>query len=481
MTTQDPAPPFSTDMEENLADTRPIGAGFRAPFSPTLIPGVELSRHLGSGASASVYLGRDGETGQQVAVKILSEYYCAYPEALKRWEREAAAVEKLRHPNIVRGLRHGTTGGRPWMLMEFLQGETLANRLRRKGIIQEEEVFRIAEAVLQALKEAHKFSIIHRDIKPSNILIAQDEVLKLMDFGLAKVEDDRDLTQLGAVLGTPIYISPEQARGDLDVDIRSDFYSLGVMLYHLATAETPFSEFNTSLLLTKKITDDVPDVRYAKPDASAGLALMVHRLCARERTNRPDNPDKALELLDLVRRGEITTVNFAKAIPESGRAALRPVKPNDTDMRDSHPVFRTLLDDGTLHEPPKLLKEGTVLFYEDDTSREAYVFLHGKLEVLKAGRRIAVIEESGSWIGEMSSLLEAPRTATVRALEDSLLLEVEEEEFKTFLYKHTEMCYGLAKSLAERLEKTNQQLRDSQRRLAVIRKHFKMVAKEIEE
>ncbi|MCB2156953.1 protein kinase [bacterium] len=468
------------NTETELTATRQIAGDIERvhPFPVDAIEGLLLLRQLGAGASSTVYLARETETDKEVAIKVLAAFYCRHKEALARWEREAGTLERLRHPNIVEGLRHGVVEGRPYFVMEYVQGEPLSNRLRRIGRLPEEEVFAISRAVLEALHVAHQNGIIHRDIKPSNIVIDPDGVTKLMDFGLAKEESDRSVTMLGTVLGTPVYVSPEQARGDLNVDIRSDLYSLGITLFHLVSNEVPFSEMNTSLLLTRKITDDVPDVRHFAPDVSAGMAFLIRRLCERERTSRPTTPREAIELLEGIMHGQITTAELSDSRP----VKKRPIAPSPTELgpyAEDNPVLKTLVEDTSLESAPITLEKNEVLFYEDDTSRDAYILLNGELEVLKSGRQIATINESGNWLGEMSTLLDAPRTATIRATGRSVLLRVEEKHFREFNNRHPDMCYVLACSLAERLDKTNQKLNDSQRRLATVRKHFRMIESEL--
>ena len=137
------------------------------------------------------------------------------------------------------------------------------------------------------------------------------------------------------------------------------------------------------------------------------------------------------------------------------------------------------MEDSSLESAPLTLEKNEVLFYEDDTSRDAYILLNGALEVLMSGRQIATVTDPGNWIGEMSSLLDAPRTATIRATERTVLLRVEEKSFREFNNRHPDMCYVLACSLAERLDKTNQKLHDSQRRLSMVRKHVRLIENEL--
>lgn len=428
------------------------------------IEGLTLLNLLGAGASGQVYLATDDAAGgARVAVKILSAYYISRRNSEQRWRREATVLEHLDHPNIVRGIRHGVADGRPYFVMEYIQGETLSGRLRRLGRLSEPEVFEIARGVLLALEAIAAEGIIHRDIKPSNLIVGAGGVVKLMDFGLIKQESDPSVTQSGAILGTPLYVSPEQARAEGTLDIRSDLYSLGVSLFHLVAGEPPFNELNTSLLLTRKVTDDVPDVRRVFREASPGMAEFLKRLCMRDRRKRIQTPREAIEVLEVIRGGDFS-VRAETQVEAEG-----PVVLDSADIAADHTVLQSVVDDSEVQSIPIQLDQHQVLFYEDDESREAYLLLGGSVEVLKAGRRIAVIDEPGSWIGEMSTLRAAPRTATIRALEQARLLRIDEESFKTFLHRRPEIAYKLAAELAERLEHANRQLRSAQRRLHLAR------------
>lgn len=433
----------------------PVRDAAPSSLRPDLIEGVILDRQIGAGATAKVYLAYDAsDRAQRYAVKFLSAVLSFQEDALRRWKREAEVLLRLDHPNIVKGIRYGLVEERPFLVMEYLQGESLADRLRREERLPESEVLEIARASLRGLDAAHRAGIIHRDIKPANIIRLNDGSIKLTDFGLARDDSDDDLTMTGAIIGTPIYISPEQATGAV-VSIQSDLYSLGTTLFHLAAGQPPFKELNTSLLLTRKITDDVPDIRLVEPSISGTLAFLVDRLCQRALDQRPGTPAEGLELLDRLESGELTTT-AQPAASKSGKSRLQPLKSGDLGSDDL--VLTTLVGDEEVHAAPHFLRSGEVLFYEDDTSKDCYILMSGKVEVLKSGRPIAVIDKEGSFIGEMSPLRGAPRSATVVARQDTVLLVVKEDQFHAFLSRHPEMAIHLARSLAERLETTNVRL-----------------------
>lgn len=460
-------------------DTTEIIEGW--PEHPTLrrdvIPGYTLLREVGHGASGTVYMAEESATGRSVAVKVLSSYHSQVPENLARLVRESETLQKISHPNIVKGFKHGCVADRHYFVMEYITGETVAALLRRREFITETEAMDIVEAMARGLAAAHEQRIIHRDIKPANIILDSYGVAKLMDFGLARQEFDSSLTTHGAILGTPIYISPEQARGELNLDIRTDIYSLGITLYHMVIGEPPFSEFNTSLLLTKKITDDIPDPQLRRPDLSPSLRALILRMCQRDRKRRFPDPASLLVAIQQTRQGEYPPEGEETEAETSPGVLNRIVRPEDIE----NPLLRSVLTERRIPTRTRFLDANEVLFYEDDTSRECYILMLGRLEVLKAGRTIARIDKCGTFIGEMSTLLNTSRTATIRSMEQSILLELTESTFRTFLQEVPEMAWHLAVTLAQRLELTNRSLKDALGKLQVVKDHFRIVKREIGE
>ncbi|MCP4656011.1 MAG: protein kinase [bacterium] len=200
--------------------------------------GYRFSEYLGGSSRGSVHLAWDETLGRQVAIKTLSEKIEAGSVAEARFLREARAMATIEHPNVVRIYHFATEGGRAFIIMEYVEGETLAERLAERGPLPVDEALDIVRQVAEALEAAWEKGIIHRDVKPSNILIDRRQRVRVADFGLAKRTWDED-TSVGSFLGTPYYISPEQVRNQ-QVDWRSDLYSLGVVLYEMLTGERPF-------------------------------------------------------------------------------------------------------------------------------------------------------------------------------------------------------------------------------------------------
>ena len=195
----------------------------------------ELLDRVGAGAMGTVFKARHKRLNRIVAIKILKPSLARDKRYVERLRREARIVASLSHPHIVTGYDLGEEGGYHFFVMEFVEGKSLRQLLTEWGMFSEDYVLRVARETAMALDHAYQRDVIHRDIKPGNILIDENGKVKLTDMGLAKGPADLTLTRDGATVGTPMYISPEQARNPQDVDVRSDLYSLGATLYHMAT------------------------------------------------------------------------------------------------------------------------------------------------------------------------------------------------------------------------------------------------------
>ena len=201
----------------------------------------EFLEEIGRGAMGIVFKARDSELDEIVALKILPDNLSNNPEAISRFKREARSARKLSHPNIVRIHDIGEEMGRKYISMEYVEGDDLRKTLKEKGPFDEKTTISIAKQISSALDYAHQTGIIHRDVKPANMMLTKDNVIKVTDFGIAKVIESTESTMAGAIIGTPLYMSPEQIRGQM-VDNRADIYSLGILLYELASGKPPFYE-----------------------------------------------------------------------------------------------------------------------------------------------------------------------------------------------------------------------------------------------
>jgi serine/threonine-protein kinase len=199
-----------------------------------------IDKELGSGAMGSVYLARYTKTGQRMALKLIALGLAGNEQALARFEREAEILKQLRHPNIVRLYGTGRFQGAPYYAMEYIEGESLDRLLARRGRFGWEEVVHFGTQICAALQHAHEKGIVHRDLKPSNLMVLPEGILKLTDFGIAKDMDATALTAANSTVGTASYMSPEQCRGERDLTVKSDLYSLGVVFYEMLSGRKPF-------------------------------------------------------------------------------------------------------------------------------------------------------------------------------------------------------------------------------------------------
>jgi serine/threonine-protein kinase len=270
-----------------LRKRRPAGAlsDMLLAVIGTLIDKYEVLQKLGEGATATVYRGRHLTIGNDVAIKVLHPHLSASKRYRERFNREARAVGRLSHPNIVSILDYsGQSADDCYIVTELVDGVTLLGLLQEHGTLPSELAAVIGMELCGALGFAHTAQVIHRDIKPENVMIRRDGKIKLMDFGVARVLDEGSITLDGSLLGSPAYMSPQQAQ-DQPLDGRSDLFSLGTVLFHAVTGHVPFSGGNTSVILKNIIDGNRPDVLELAPGASPAFAAVVDTLLQ----GRPDD------------------------------------------------------------------------------------------------------------------------------------------------------------------------------------------------
>jgi eukaryotic-like serine/threonine-protein kinase len=253
----------------------------------TLFGGYEVVRKLGTGAFGAVYEALRLPLRKRTALKVLHREFVRYPDVLKRFLREAEIVAQMEHPHIVGVFDLGVHDGQPYIAMELLDGETLADRLDREGVIPAAEAVDTMLAVMSAVASVHERGVVHRDLKPDNIFLARTATRsiqpKLLDFGVVKVrEAGGAMTMTRAMVGTPSYMSPEQAREARDVDAPSDQWSLAVILFECLTGKCPFEGDNLLDILNAITTGPVPRLREVIPTLPGGLEAVLLRAMERE-------------------------------------------------------------------------------------------------------------------------------------------------------------------------------------------------------
>ncbi|MHC4200514.1 MAG: serine/threonine-protein kinase, partial [Planctomycetota bacterium] len=266
----------------------------------------ELLADIGEGGMGTVHAAMDSSTLRFCALKILPKELAEAEDIVKRFLQEAETACTLRHPNIVGGLEVGNDNGVHFFSMEFVDGETVYDRLESETVLPEGECLRIAKGISLGLQYACEHGLVHRDMKPENIMIDRDGTPKLLDMGLVKRTDTARvtrLTQSGMAIGTPHYISPEQARGEEKVDTRSDIYALGATLYHMVTGQVPFEGNTAAVIMTKHLTEELDWPSDVKPDVSEHTSRLISRMMAKERVDRYARPKDVVADIDLILTG----------------------------------------------------------------------------------------------------------------------------------------------------------------------------------
>jgi serine/threonine protein kinase len=265
-----------------------------------------LEREIGRGAMGTVWAALHTTLGQRVAIKLISAEHAGSVDARHRFSLEAKAAARLRSRHVVQVYDDGETpDGTPYIVMEFLEGETLEERLARQRDMGLPEAVRITSHVGRALARAHAQGIVHRDLKSGNIFIAKTDddelgwVAKVLDFGVAKLTDSQapSTTKTGAIVGTPLFMSPEQIRGASQVDHRADLYSLGMVFYNMVTGSHAYDGPSYSDVLVSICTEPLPDLRLTAPWLPKGLGNWFDKACARERELRFQSADEMVDAL----------------------------------------------------------------------------------------------------------------------------------------------------------------------------------------
>jgi serine/threonine protein kinase len=294
----------------SLAPCPDCGQGVQVP-DDAIAPGVligdlRLERRLGKGGMGEVYLAHQLTMDRQVAVKILSPGMTRNHLFVQRFVHEALATARLEHPNIVTIHDAGAEEGCHYLTMEYVEGESLDARLKRLKTLPEDEGLKAARTVARALAFAwDRHNMLHRDIKPANIMRGTFGEIKLMDMGLAKSTADPSITATGIAMGTPLYMSPEQARGEQGLDCRSDMYSLGATIYHLVSGSPPYPGTNAVEIITRHALEPLPPITEHNPDVSEPCIHLLETLLAKKAQQRPTTWQAVIDDIELVLAGEL--------------------------------------------------------------------------------------------------------------------------------------------------------------------------------
>jgi beta-lactam-binding protein with PASTA domain/predicted Ser/Thr protein kinase len=282
-----------------------------------------VEARIGQGGMAEVYRGFDPSLDRQVAIKVLVHPFDRDAGFVARFRREAQAAARLNHPNIVGVYDAGSDGDTQFIVMEYIEGRTLASFLAEEGVAPSPmQAVELTEKVAAALESAHQHGIVHRDIKPANVMVTRGGEVKVMDFGIARLQTDATAPQTSSVIGTPAYFSPEQAQGQ-PVDARSDIYSLGCVLYELIAHRQPFTG-DTPVAVAYKQVNEVPPAPSAfNPDVPPALDAVVMKCMAKNPANRYQTAAELIRDLERVRNG--LDVEATPLLPMASSAAATQV------------------------------------------------------------------------------------------------------------------------------------------------------------
>lgn len=366
-----------------------------------------IQEKLGAGGMAAVYKAVDEEQGAIVALKVLHATLAAQEDVVMRFRQEVEIANRLRHSHVVPIYKQGVIRNRPYMVMQYMAGGTLASRFEQPTEITSQHAVRVMRHIGGALDYAHRQNVVHRDLKLENILLDSRGDAYLSDFGIARIVGAERLTMTGSVVGTPLYLSPEQARGKFDLDYRSDLYSLAVIGYVLAVGKFPFDANNVLAILNLHLTAPPPIPSEVNPNLSSSLDAVLLKGLAKRPEDRYRSADAFIEA-------------FAKAAQEGApsRALI--------DLRTS---------DSSISRPPAVEDTGPEIVTADDwyqaavtaqQSEEAIAFLKRALEIAplhsKANRMLMQLEK-GKPLAAFQVEKPSPPSAPAPLVEDKTPLK----------------------------------------------------------
>ena len=387
-------------------------------MNPTRLGRYELGDKLGEGAMGLVFRARDTLLDRVVALKTLP-FEGASDEIQQRFRREAEAIGRMDHPHVVKVFDLGENSGRLFMAMELLDGEDLRRLIASQADIPITERLRIFAEVADGFSYAHSRGVVHRDIKPANIMVTKQGTAKILDFGLARMETHQTLTRKGVILGTPDYMSPEQATGK-PADPRSDVFSCGAVFYEFITGFKPFRGATLHAVLFNIVSEPTTPVLTLAPETPTRVAALIHRMISKNPADRPSMDDVAEELRTLrtnLLRSRLRSCLHSEPPPRLSRDETAPVL-------KAHLVrARAYLDSGS---PAKAAAEAREAVFLDHDSKDAIEVLWRSLRACSVGPFVTA-PASASRVQELLQKLPRARGEEARQILRSLYLHAPDD------------------------------------------------------
>src|SRR5574344_2068014 len=316
----------------------------------------EIEKLIGEGGMANVYLAQDTILDRKVAVKVLRGDLAGDDKFVRRFQREALSASSLSHPNIVEIYDVGEDNGNFYIVMEYIEGKTLKQLIKKRGVLTLPETMDIMLQLLDALAQAHDSYIIHRDIKPQNIMIKESGLVKITDFGIATALNSIELTQTNSVMGSVHYLPPEQASGKGST-IRSDIYSLGILMFEMLTGKMPFKGDTAVEIALKHMKEPLPSAREINPVIPQSVENVIIKAAAKNPKNRYHDVREMAEdiktCLDPERAAEEKIVLKYPEFDFGDTRAIKTIKEDKKEVKESKPVVKQISEDDKIEQDNK--------------------------------------------------------------------------------------------------------------------------------